>query len=230
MKMIKTVFLDIDDTLLDFHRAEALAIRTALSRFGIDPSEENVKRYSQINRACWESFEKGEMSREDVLTTRFEVLFSEMGVNLSPDEAQRIYENELGSYHFYIDGAEEMLKQIYKDYELYITTNGIKVVQSRRITDSGIGEYFKDIFISEEIGFNKPQKEYFDFIFDKIEGFDKDRSIIVGDSLSSDILGGINAGIKTCWYNPKGIAGRSDIAPDYILTDIKELPSLLKRI
>ena len=228
--MIKTVFLDIDDTLLDFHRAEALAIRTALRRFGIEPSEENIKRYSQLNRYCWEQFEKGEMSRESVLTTRFEMLFSEMGVDFSADEAQRIYENELGSYHFYIDGAEEMLEKIYRDYDLYITTNGIKIVQSRRIADSGIGKYFKDIFISEEMGFNKPQKEYFDFIFEKIGGVDKDSSIVVGDSLSSDIQGGINAGIKTCWYNPKGLPLKKNITPDYIISDIKELPKLLKNI
>lgn len=228
--MIKTVFLDIDDTLLDFHKAEALAIRTALSRFGIEPSEDNVRRYSQLNRRCWEQFEKGEMSREDVLTTRFEMLFDEMGVDFSADEAQRIYENELGSYHFYIDGAEEMLEEIYRDYDLYITTNGIKIVQSRRIADSGIDKYFKDIFISEEIGFNKPQREYFEFIFNKIGDFDKDSSIVVGDSLSSDILGGINAGIRTCWYNPKGLPTKNGITPDYIISDIKELPKLLKDI
>ena len=228
--MIKTVFLDIDDTLLDFHRAEALAIRTALTRFGIEPSDENVRRYSTINRSCWESFEKGEMSRESVLTTRFDMLFLEMGVNFSPDEAQRIYEYELGSYHFYIDGAREMLEEIYKDYDLYITTNGISVVQTRRIADSGIAKYFKDIFISEEIGFNKPQKEYFDFIFDKIKGFDKESAIIVGDSLSSDILGGINARIKTCWYNPKGLPTKGGVTPDYILSDITKLPNLLKQL
>ena len=152
--MIKTVFLDIDDTLLDFHRAEALAIRTALTRFGIEPSEANVKRYSAINRSCWEQFERGELTRESVLTTRFKMLFSEMGVEFSPDEAQRIYEYELGSYHFYIDGAREMLEEIYRDYDLYITTNGISIVQNRRIADSGIAKYFKGIFISEEIGFN----------------------------------------------------------------------------
>ena len=228
--MIKTVFLDIDDTLLDFHRAEALAIRTALTRFGIEPSEANVKRYSAINRSCWERFERGELTRESVLTTRFNMLFSEMGVEFSPDEAHRIYEYELGSYHFYIDGAREMLEEIYRDYDLYITTNGISIVQNRRIADSGIAKYFKGIFISEEIGFNKPQKEYFDFIFDKIEGFDKDGAIIVGDSLSSDILGGINAGIKTCWYNPKGLPSKAEITPDYVLADITELPNLLKTL
>lgn len=228
--MIKTVFLDIDDTLLDFHRAEALAIRTALRHFGIEPSEENIKRYSSINRACWQKFERGEMTRESLLTTRFEILFSEMGVDFSPREAQRIYETGLGSYHFYIDGAEKMLEEIYHDYDLYITTNGITVVQTRRIADSGIKRYVKDIFISQEIGFNKPQKEYFDAIFEKIEGFDKDSSIIVGDSLSSDILGGINAGIKTCWYNPKGLPTKDGITPDYIISDIKELPRLLKEL
>ncbi len=228
--MIKTVFLDIDDTLLDFHRAEALAIRTALTRFGIEPSEENVKRYSAINRSCWERFEKGEITRESVLTTRFEILFAEMGVEFSPDEAQRIYEYELGSYHFYIDGAENMLKEICDKYDLYITTNGISVVQNRRIADSGIAKYFKGIFISEEIGFNKPQKEYFDAIFEEINGFDKDKAIIVGDSLSSDIQGGINAQIKTCWYNPKDLPTKCGITPDYILSDITKLPNLLKQL
>ena len=228
--MIKTVFLDLDDTLFDFHRAEAIAIRTAMKKMGIEPTEDTVKRYSEINLSCWKKLERGEMDREQVLHTRFAILFSELGADFSPEEAQKIYEYELGSHYFYLEGAEELLENIYQRYDLYITTNGITAVQSRRIADSGIAKYFKDIFISQEIGYNKPQKEYFDSIFKTIDGFKKEEAIIIGDSLSSDILGGINAGIKTCRYNPKGLPNAENIIPDYEIQNLSELPSLLEAL
>ena len=228
--MIKTVFLDLDDTLFDFHRAEAIAIRTAMKKMGIEPTEDTVKRYSEINLSCWKKLERGEMDSDQVLHTRFALLFSELGVDYSPEEAQKIYEYELGSHYFYLDGAEELLENIYKRYDLYITTNGITVVQSRRIADSGIAKYFKDIFISQEIGYNKPQKEYFDSIFKTIDGFKKEEAIIIGDSLSSDILGGINAGIKTCRYNPNRLPNAENIIPDYEIQNLSELPALLEAL
>ena len=112
----------------------------------------------------------------------------------------------------------------------YIVSNGNLSVQNGRIASAGIAGYFEEIFISQKIGFDKPRKEFFDACFARIPGFDRQRSIIVGDSLTSDIRGGINAGIKTCWYNPRGKAARADIRPDYCITALHELPGLLSRI
>ena len=127
-------------------------------------------------------------------------------------------------------GAEELLEALYGKYPLYIVSNGNLSVQEGRIASSGIAKYFGEIFISQQIGFDKPRKEFFDACFARIPGFDRERSIIVGDSLTSDIRGGINAGIKTCWYNPRGKAAREDIRPDYSIAELNELPGLLSEI
>ncbi len=227
--MIKTVFLDLDDTLLDFHRSEAVAISETLSSFGIEPTEATKKRYSEINRSMWEQLELGNMTREEILVRRFELLFEELLVDVSGLEARNRYEWNLGGSYFYIEGAESLLDEISKKYDLYLMSNGTAAVQDRRIAASGIAKYFKGIFISENVGYNKPSREFFDRCFAKIPNLDKTESIIVGDSLSSDIQGGINAGIKTCHYNSRG-EKKDGITPDYTINALEELPSLLASI
>ena len=224
------VLLDLDDTILDFHRAEAAALARTLEQMGVAPEESIIRRYSQINARCWELLELGLISREKVLIGRFEMLFSELELERSGIEAQKIYEELLGKGHWFMPGAEELLEALYGKYPLYIVSNGNLSVQEGRIASSGIAKYFGEIFISQQIGFDKPRKEFFDACFARIPGFDRERSIIVGDSLTSDIRGGINAGIKTCWYNPRGKAARADIRPDYCITALHELPGLLSRI
>lgn len=121
--------------------------------------------------------------------------------------------------------------QALKDkYELYIVSNGTASVQDSRLESAGIAPYFKDIFISERLGADKPTKKFFDIVFSRIEGFERDKAVIVGDRLSSDILGGINAGIKTCWFNPKRLPGKEDIPADHEIHALSELPELLEKI
>jgi len=227
--MIKTVFLDLDDTLLDFHRSEAVAISETLSGFGIEPTEAVRKRYSEINRSVWEQLELGKMTREEILVRRFELLFEELGAGVDGMAARRRYEWNLGSSYFYMDGAEALLDEISEKYDLYLMSNGTAAVQDRRIAASGIAKHFKGIFISERIGYNKPSREFFDQCFAKIPDFIKEESIIVGDSLSSDIQGGINASILTCHYNSRG-EKKEGIIPDYTIKSLEELPALLESI
>ena len=229
--MIKNVFLDLDDTILDFQYAEHFAIKETFSKIGLEPTDALLSRYIEINRSCWAALERGELSREEVLTRRFELLFEELGVEISPSETQDTYARLLGSCHKFLDGAEDLLREFERleKYDLYIASNGIYIVQEPRIRESGIAKYFKDIFISEKIGFNKPSVEFFESCFDKIDGFKRDEAIIVGDSLSSDIQGGINAGIKTCHFNPKSIEYK-DVRPDYSISDLSELIPLLDQI
>ena len=224
------VLLDLDDTILDFHQAEANAVSKTLAQLGIKPEESIIRRYSQINAGRWELLERGLISREEVLTSRFEMLFGELGVEGSGTQAQKIYEELLGKGHWFMPGAEKLLEELYGKYPLYIVSNGNISVQDGRIASAGIARYFEEIFISQRIGFDKPRKEFFDACFAKIPGFDRERAIIVGDSLTSDIQGGINAGIKTCWYNPRGKAAREDIRPDYCITALNELPRLLEKL
>lgn len=229
--MIKHVFLDLDDTILDFHGAESVAIVKAFSELGIPTDESTIAEYKKINRECWESMERGEIERERVLTRRFEILFEKLGISVSPEEMQETYAHRLGLEHDFLPGGEELLKELSSlgKYKLYIASNGIYRVQKPRIDASGIAKYFADIFISEKIGYNKPSAEFFDICFSRIADFKKEECIIVGDSLSSDILGGKNAGIRTCYFNPRG-KSTGDIVPDYEIRELSELVSILNSI
>ena len=221
--MIKTIFLDLDDTLFDFKRAEASAIGETLSALSVRPTEQIISRYSEINKLQWERLERGEATRDEILTERFNILFSELCVPVTGIEARGIYEKKLSEKHFYIDGAEELLDELFGKYDLYLASNGTAKVQDKRIGDSGISKYFKNVFISERIGYNKPSREFFEACAREISGYKKEEAIIVGDSLSSDILGGINAGILTCHYNPKGTK-YGETVPDYEIRELSELP------
>lgn len=143
--------------------------------------------------------------------------------------AQASYEYLLGIGHYFVDGAPELLQALKDKYELYIVSNGTASVQDSRLESAGIAPYFKDIFISERLGADKPTKKFFDIVFSRIEGFERDKAVIVGDRLSSDILGGINAGIKTCWFNPKRLPGKENIPADYEIHALSELPELLEK-
>lgn len=224
------VLLDIDDTLLDFHKAEATAVARCFRELGIPDTPEVITRYSQINKSQWELMEEGVITRDQVLLRRFELLFAELGVQASGELARDTYEAYLAVGHWFMPEAEELLDTLYGNYDLYIASNGTGAVQAGRIASAGIEHYFKEIFISEDIGANKPEKAFFDRCFARIPGFDRERCIIVGDGLGSDIRGGINAGIRTCWYNPKGRPGREDIRADHEIRRLMELPKLLKEI
>jgi len=225
-----SVFLDIDDTLLDFLKAEAAALSKTLREMGVEPREEILTRYSELNRQQWELLEQGLLTREQVLLRRFELLFDELGLSLSAEETRDRYERHLSVGHYFMPGARELLQALRGRYPLYLVSNGTASVQAGRIASAGIADFFDAIFISEEIGYEKPRREFFDACFARIPGFDRRRALIVGDSLSSDIRGGINAGILSCWYNPRGREPRADIRPDFCIRELAELPALLERI
>ncbi|MBR2930302.1 MAG: YjjG family noncanonical pyrimidine nucleotidase [Clostridia bacterium] len=228
--MIKHVFLDLDDTILDFHRAERVAISSTFSEVGCPADDATLNRYSEINRSCWQRLEAGEWTREEVLVGRFRILFDELSVDADPERTQAIYEDRLCNYHFFMDGAERLLDELYGRYKLYIASNGTARVQDSRIAASGIAKYFDGIFVSQRVGADKPSAAFFERVFSEIEGFDKNSAIIVGDSLTSDILGGRNAGILTCYFNPGGRKPASYIFPDYEIASLDQLLPLLQGI
>lgn len=228
--MIRNVLFDLDDTLFDFHKAEKIALTKTLVHFGIDPTEETLALYSTINAAHWKRLELGELSREEVKVGRYRELFETIGVERDPEEATAYYENMLGVGHYFIPGAPELLEELHGKYRLYIVSNGTAKVQERRISSSGIAKYMDGIFISQILGANKPDKQFFDICFAEIPDFSLSETVIIGDSLSSDIKGGINAGITTVWFNPKGIENDNDIKPDYTIKELSEVPGLLSQI
>lgn len=228
--MIKHVFLDLDDTIFDFKKAEATALSKTLTAQGLEPTPTIISRYSAINESLWKALERGEVTREQVLLNRFKILFEEFGLTCDPLEVKNCYENHLGAGHYFMDGAEELLEKLYPEYNLYLASNGTTHVQTGRIKSSGIARYFKEIFISQEIGVNKPSIGFFNHCFSKIENFKKEETIIIGDSLSSDIAGGLNAGIHTCWFNPHGQIAPAFAPPEYTVTTLSEIPKLLEVI
>ena len=227
--MIKNVFLDLDDTIFDFQKGERHSICKTFEQMGIPTDEAVISRYIEINLDCWRALERGEMTKEQVLVGRFEVLFNELNIPASAPMAQRIYEDFLALEYDFIPGAVELLESFRSTgkYNLYTATNGIPEVQKPRIAKSGIAKYFNVIFISEEIGYAKPDKRFFDACFSSIDGFNLAETIIVGDSLTSDIKGGRDAGIKTCLFNPKGKPNKTDIIPDFEISSLGELPHVL---
>ena len=156
--MIKHVFLDLDDTILDFHKAEDVAIEKTMREFSIAVTEENKALYSQINKECWEALERGELTRAQLRILRFERFFSAVSAE-GAARVPAVYENYLSQGHYFVPGAEDMLEALYTKYELYLATNGILAVQAGRVASSGIAKYFKDRFVSEAIGHNKPSSE-----------------------------------------------------------------------
>ncbi len=228
--MLKFLFLDLDDTILDFHKAEHIAIGKTLDSFGLTPSEEVRARYSAINKAHWERLERKELTREQVLVGRFATLFSEYGIVADPVQCARRYEDFLSVGHYFLPGAEETLEILSQKYRLYLASNGTAKVQAGRLKSANIGHYFERIFVSQEIGANKPSQEYFQRCFAQIEDFDPKQAMMVGDSLTSDILGGRNAGIATCWVNPQHKQSTQEITPDYEIEYFHQLPALLEAL
>lgn len=224
--MVTTLLFDLDNTLLDFNRAEKAAISKTLTHFGITPDDSTLKRYSELNLKQWKLLELGKLTRAEVKIRRFELLFKEKHFDVSATEAAKLYETLLAQGHYFMEGAEELLETLYGDYRLYLVTNGTLSVQKGRLKSSGIRRYFEDIFISEEIGYNKPSIEYFNCCFSKIPDLKKESAVIIGDSLTSDIQGGINAGIRTIWFNPNHETAKG-IHPDYETDSLCSLPALI---
>lgn len=225
--MIEFLFLDLDDTILDFQKAEKIALAKTLQSFGLEPEPAVLARYSQINKAHWERLERKELTREQVLVGRFEALFQEYGLLVEPVQCARTYEGNLGVGHYFLPGAREAVESLSRKYKLYLASNGTARVQAGRLKSADIAHFFQEIFVSEKIGVNKPDREYFVRCFARIPGFDRTKAMIVGDSLSSDILGGKQAGILTCWVNANGKTAPADLKPDYEIPSLSALEALL---
>jgi len=228
--MIEFLFLDLDDTILDFHKAEQVAISATFRGFGIEPTPEVLARYSQINKECWHKLELGLWDREQVLVRRFELLFAEYGIIQEGTPVARAYEKNLGIGHWFLPGAEEAVEALSKKYRLFLASNGTASVQKGRMTSANLYRFFEVVFVSQELGANKPAKEFFARATAQIPDYDASRAMMVGDSLTSDILGGINAGMKTCWVNPKHLPADPAIPADYEIESLQQLEALLETL
>lgn len=227
--MINAILIDLDDTLLDFHRSEADSLRTALLSFGIDPRPDRLALYSRINMDQWKKLEKRETTRPKLLVDRFRLFLESLSCEVDPVALGKCYESLLAESVFLLPDSLELLDRLVKDYRLYLASNGIYPVQQGRIKKAGLEKYFSDRFVSEKIGYDKPDPRFFEEAFHRIPDFCREKTLIFGDSLSSDIQGGINAGITTVWYNPKKLP-TTTVRPDFETANQLGLLDVLKQI
>lgn len=223
----KWILFDADGTLFDYEKAERYAFQKTLNEFEIPFNDSLLNEYKTINSELWKQLEKGNISPTELRIKRFSKFADQSKLVFSPEAADKYYIKHLSESRFLIDGAMELLECIKDFVHCAIVTNGLKDVQRSRFINSPIAKYMDEIIISEEIGFAKPSVEYFDYTFDKIGNPNKKDVLIVGDSLSSDIRGGINYGIDTCWYNPSKAGNSNNLK---IIFEIEKLEQIIQII
>ncbi|MEA1972844.1 MAG: YjjG family noncanonical pyrimidine nucleotidase, partial [Candidatus Cloacimonadota bacterium] len=227
-QMIKYLLFDLDGTLFDFHKAEHFAFKKVLEEFSINMDfSKLLEIYSKINLALWKKLEKKEISSDKLRIERFARLLNNIGLDRNPAKMSEIFTKQLSESNFIIDGAVELLDLLKDDFRMTLITNGLKDVQHNRLKDSPIKKYFEAVTISDEVGTPKPNPEIFEDAMQKIGNPPKNEVLIIGDSASSDILGGYNFGIKTCWYNPENNEFPYDFKPDFEINNITKLKEKL---
>ena len=227
MTKYEKLFFDVDDTLIDFKAAEKVALPIVFKEYKMDFTEEVESYYKTLNRQLWTALEHGEITREQLLERRFRETMQHFGQKVDGREMDEQYRSLLVNTVVLIDGAEQVLSQLNKKYELYIVTNGMIKTQHARLKAANLTPYFKRIFVSEETNYQKPQIEFFNYVMSNVENFNKSTSMIIGDSFSADIVGGFNAGIDTCWLNAHNQKVESTIQPTYIISKLHDLAEVL---
>lgn len=228
MGKFTTILWDVDGTLLDFVYSQRCALTRCFASIGREITEEIIARYSQINDVFWKRLELGEITKAQLLNGRFIQLFEEYDIRDVDVEAFRQqYQKELGSVFAYIDNSLDICKSLQGKVKQYVVTNGVTSTQENKLRLSGLGELMEALFISEQIGAPKPHKEYFDYCLAHVEETDINRILLVGDSLTSDIKGGVLAGIPTCWYRPEGTENTTEYKPVYEISDLHQIYDIL---
>lgn len=227
MPKYTTLLFDADQTLLDFHRSEREAVEDCLAAYSIPVTEETLSKYSEINVGYWKMLERGEIEKNKLYSARWQTFADYYGYSIDAEAISDLYIDKLSEKAYVIDGAEEMCQKLSEHCQLYIITNGNKKVQNGRFGKLSLADLFVDRFISEEIGFEKPSIEYFNAVISKIPNFDPSKTLVIGDSLTSDIQGGINAGLDTCWYNPKNKKAPDGMDITYVATNFSQIEDIV---
>ncbi len=229
MTKYEILLFDVDDTLLDFDLAENAALDRMFKEENIVVTSEMIARYKEINESMWRAFERGEVTKNTLHNTRFSMALKEFGIEVDGTYFESLFQKYLREAHHYVDGAYEVIAQLANHYHLYVVSNGVTVTQNKRLVDANLAQYFKGIFISEQTGYQKPMPDFFDYVFERIDHFDKEKALIIGDSLTSDIKGGIQSGIDTCWFNIRNVENTSGIEPHYEIKKLQDLHDLLNQ-
>lgn len=229
MRKYTTILWDLDQTILDFAKSQDYALRYAFRRFDKEIGKKEVSVYAAINDTYWKRMERGEITKEEVLLGRFITLFERLGITgISPEDFGEIYQGALGDVFFFQDEADKLLLYLKeKGYRQYIVTNGVNRTQAKKVHLSGLDKIVDGVFVSELMGYPKPRKEYFDACFAQLNGVTRAECLLVGDSITSDMQGGINAGIDVCWYNPQKQENCSGLMFHYEIRNLHEVLQIL---
>ncbi len=227
--MYKVILWDVDGTLLDFGLAEKSALRSCFEKFKLGKcTDDMVAIYSQINKGYWERIERGEISKQEALISRFRDFFESQQIEMNEIKAfNREYLYRLSDTIVYCDNSKGVVRSLKGKVKQYIISNGTVIAQTRKLKSSGFDELVDGIFLSEQIGYEKPSKEFFEPVMKEIGDIPKSDVLVIGDSLTSDIRGGNNAGFRTCWYNPKGRNCDQDVTINHEIHELKELYRIL---
>lgn len=226
---VKAILWDVDGTLLDFSAAEKAAIQKLFGEFGLGECTDGmVARYSAINDAYWKRLERGEITKAEVLVGRYRDFFSEIGVDPRLAETFNArYQIALGDTVVYRDDSLEIVKALHGRVKQYVVSNGTVIAQAKKLERSRLGEWMDGIFLSEQLGAEKPSPRFFEQVFAALPDIPKEDMLIVGDSLTSDMQGGLNAGVPTCWYNPQSLPRPADMAIAFEIQNLQQIYELL---
>lgn len=229
MRKYDILLWDVDQTLLDFGKSQQDALGRSFEKYGRTMESETLALYAAINDAYWKRHERGEVSKQELLTGRFATLFSQMGTSDIPvEEFAAFYQKALGEVYYFRDDSYRLCQELKKEgIRQYAVTNGVSSTQRNKLHLSGLDKILDDVFISEEIGEPKPNPLYFKKCFRKIPEFSPKKALLVGDSLSSDIQGGNNAGVYCCWYNPEKKPNDTSLQIDYEIRNLWELKEII---
>ena len=224
--MARHLLFDADETLYDFAATERYALSLLFQDLSIPYTSEWIEPYHEENDKCWHMFECGEMTLERLKSARFEMFFSVTGLPYDGKKAGEDYTRYLGDGGFMLPGAIDFLEDITKDHDASIITNGIAYTQHKRFEMTDTVKYFKHIFVSEEIGVQKPDKRFFDHVL-SVLGLSPSDCLVIGDSEKSDIQGALNAGIESIYFSLKG---KSSDKADHNAHSFDELASIIRKI
>lgn len=222
------ILWDVDQTLLDFDKSQDYALRFCFQNLKLEINDEIVRIYAAINDFYWKRLELGEVTKKELLTGRFDTLFERLHIKeVTSADIAPMYQKALGSVYFYRDDSLELCKKLQGKVRQYVVTNGVSSTQRNKLKLSGLDRIMDGIFISEEMGYTKPDIRFFEGCFKQIPNFQKEHTLIVGDSLTSDIKGGNQTGIACCWYNPAGHQNESGLKIDYEIQNLWEVEEIL---
>lgn len=226
----EVIIFDADETLFDFKKSERAALKNAMSDFNIEYDENHhLKVYKAINDAIWKELEDGVITQDRLKVERFKRLAEKLNLQFDEVKFAKAYMNHLSYASFLYNDSIALVESLHKNHRLIMITNGLTEVQDNRIRKSIIAKYFEDIVISEEVKVSKPDPKIFELALNNIRYTDKSKVLMVGDSLTSDIQGGINFSIDTCWFNPNKVTNKKEITPTYEISNLMELRDLLQK-